>query len=522
MTSLQKHSHWYCAFNAKKCAVLQHNPRPIKIVSLSLFQSGVVTYFCKSSGCIYDHRPATTSEARPVYFPSRGHIFHCSCALTRLKILALRSCLNGTPAYKCDYTEQLRAQVNIADPVTLVTEEADTPSQLLPLVAQESEEMSHWEGLEGTQLISLVEKLTEEASRSNAIIRIHFGEDPGILDGIHHIDPTRYIERGLVGCVASTHQGWVAPLYFKPCFCRQGAISVPAEVKTCSQAVNAFSETIDEHWKEVCQGSESWRKWWRSGRPRKLSFTARPDAHPALLEDHPPPTVAPSATAATDPPPAPPTTAPFTTALTDSHLHPSPQLVSTATTTSQGDADETSAARAGTGARLDRGTSPARTPPSATPGTTASGGNKRKKGNNKRSVRSREVSEDRRPRSHQGASQPRRQAPEKVCNYCARKGHTAVTCYARNADQRQERLFRQILAEGRYSAASLSALPTTYVHSTAPQPSPPQHPPMPNPLLSQLGAWGHSQGRQWSPPPHRYPQPGPLIVEQNPEELCTK
>ncbi|KAG0727670.1 hypothetical protein GWK47_034166 [Chionoecetes opilio] len=55
------------------------------------------------------------------------------------------------------YTEQLRAQAYIADPVTLVSEEADTPSQQLRLVAQESEERIYREGLEGAQLISLVE-----------------------------------------------------------------------------------------------------------------------------------------------------------------------------------------------------------------------------------------------------------------------------------------------------------------------------------------------------------------------------
>ncbi|KAG0727704.1 hypothetical protein GWK47_034100 [Chionoecetes opilio] len=394
---------------------------------------------------------------------------YVSCEDENCHNLCHTSCLNGTPVYKCDYTEQLRAQANIADPVTLVSEEADTPSQQLRLVAQESEERIYREDLEGAQLISIVEKLTEEASRSNVIIR-SIEEDRELIKQNREVfaSALRFADR----LKTSKHR--------------------QAEIKTCSQAVSAFSETIDEHWKEVCQGSVSWRKWWSSGRPRKLRFTARPDAHPDLLEDHPPPTqrltphlhpppTAPPTTAGTDPAPAPSTSAPPTTAVTDPPPAPPTTTVSTATTTSQGDADETSTARARTGASQDRGTSPARAPPSAAPGTIASGGNKRKKGKNKRSVRSREVCEDRRPRSHQGANQPRRQVPEKVCNYCARKGHTAVTCYARNSDQRQERLFRQIFEEGRYSAAPLPALP--------PQQSPPQHPPQPSPLLSQLDAW---------------------------------
>ncbi|KAG0715774.1 hypothetical protein GWK47_011217 [Chionoecetes opilio] len=179
---------------------------------------------------------------------------YVSCEDESCLNLCHTSCLNETPVYKCDYTEQLRAQANIADPVTLVSEEADTPSQQLRLVAQESEERIYREGLEGAQLISLVEKLTEEASRSNAIIR-SIEEDRELIIQNREVfaSALRLADR-----LKASKQ-------------RQ------AEIKTCSQAISAFSETIDEHWEEVCQGSESWRKWWSSGRPRKLRFTARPD-----------------------------------------------------------------------------------------------------------------------------------------------------------------------------------------------------------------------------------------------------
>ena len=78
--------------------------------------------------------------------------------------------------YRCDYTEQLRAQANISDPVTLVSEETDTPSQLIScgqghLTNQESEERNHWQELDKEELISVVEKLTENDSRKNIIIK---------------------------------------------------------------------------------------------------------------------------------------------------------------------------------------------------------------------------------------------------------------------------------------------------------------------------------------------------------------
>ncbi|KAG0729982.1 hypothetical protein GWK47_029225 [Chionoecetes opilio] len=159
---------------------------------------------------------------------------YVSCEGENCLNLCHTSCLNGTPVYKCDYTEQLRAQANITDPVTLVSEEEDTPSQQLRLVAQESEERIYREGLEGAQLISLVEKLTEEDSRSNAIIR-SIEEDRELIIQNREVfaSALRLADR-----LKASKQ-------------RQ------AEIKTCSQAVSAFSETIDEHWEEVCQGSDS-------------------------------------------------------------------------------------------------------------------------------------------------------------------------------------------------------------------------------------------------------------------------
>ncbi|KAK3894979.1 hypothetical protein Pcinc_001272 [Petrolisthes cinctipes] len=71
--------------------------------------------------------------------------------------------------------EQLRTQANIPDPVTHVSEttEPHTP----PLLDSQGQltnpgrKESQWEDLEKGELISLVEKLTEEASRSNIKIK---------------------------------------------------------------------------------------------------------------------------------------------------------------------------------------------------------------------------------------------------------------------------------------------------------------------------------------------------------------
>ncbi|KAK3878629.1 hypothetical protein Pcinc_016760 [Petrolisthes cinctipes] len=85
------------------------------------------------------------------------------------------SCLGDFPVYRCVDTEQLRTQANIPDPVTHVSEttEPHTP----PLLDSQGQltnpgrKESQWEDLEKGELISLVEKLTEEASRSNIKIK---------------------------------------------------------------------------------------------------------------------------------------------------------------------------------------------------------------------------------------------------------------------------------------------------------------------------------------------------------------
>ncbi len=100
---------------------------------------------------------------------------HVSCEDDSCPNLCHTGCLGDNPVYRCAETGLLREQANIQDPVTFVDREADPSSQPLPPPLrgdqEQAAERSHWEDLEKTELISLVEKLTEEASRTNIILR---------------------------------------------------------------------------------------------------------------------------------------------------------------------------------------------------------------------------------------------------------------------------------------------------------------------------------------------------------------
>ena len=394
-----------------------------------------------------------------------------SCEDDSCQNLCHTSCLGDTPVYRCEYTEQLRAQAGIPDPVTHFDKRPD----ILPPPHHDDQGRaeSRWEELEKAELISLVEKLTEEAFQSNIIIKsLKQDRDLIIQNREVFASALKLVDK----LIASKQR--------------------EAEVTTRTQAVSALSDTIDEHWEEVCQDSDYWRAWWASGKPRQLRYTAErtpPPAHPG----NPSPTPAPLATT--------PTTSPTPTATAATGTDNPPTRPSTTLfPVNEGNTD-----------RHDQGTGPSVTssphpPPPVTQNTPSDGrrgGTRPKKGKNKKHKRpsqSQTVSDNRSHTSPQDVTQRPNQTPVRVCDYCTRRGHSAVTCHHRAADLRQERLLRQILAEGRYSAPPLPP--------AQPQPSQPQHPPHPRPLLPQQGAWGQGQGQgwQWHSSPHHYSYPGPL------------
>ena len=186
-----------------------------------------------------------------------------SCEDDSCQNLCHTSCLGDTPVYRCDYTEQLRAQAGIPDPVTHLSEGPATPSPLLP--DEQEKEANHWEDLEKAELISLVEKLTEEAFRSNIIIKAHQQDRDLIIQNREVFASALKIADKLI---ASKQR--------------------ESTLTTRTQAVSALSDTIDEHWEEVCHGFEYWKAWWSSDRPRELRYTAKPAAHPVHPRDPPP------------------------------------------------------------------------------------------------------------------------------------------------------------------------------------------------------------------------------------------
>ncbi|KAK3888630.1 hypothetical protein Pcinc_007355 [Petrolisthes cinctipes] len=159
------------------------------------------------------------------------------------------------------------------------------------------------------------------------------------------------------------------------------------------------------------------------------------------------------------------------------------------TTTAQSDTEETNPNSAGPT------TSPH--PPSvasSTPTTRKRGGKRREKGKTRNPSQQQQGSKSRYHTTNQhNTTQRPRQAPVKVCEYCKRRGHTVEDCYHRTTDQRQERLLRQILVEGRHSDPPFpSAAPL--------QPILPQS----RPSFPQPDTWRQNLGVQWIPP-HQYP-----------------
>lgn len=384
---------------------------------------------------------------------------YVSCDEETCRNLCHSSCLGDTPVFKCSYTEQLRLQANILDPVSYISVEPDTP----PLPLQDDSGKSQWESLEKVELISLVEKLTEEASKQNCIIK-SLQKDQDLI--IQHRDAFATALRVADRLIASKQR--------------------QAQVATRSQAVSALAETIDEHWESVCQQSESWRTWWRSGNPQQLRYTATVSPptlkSPARESSH-------SDTAA-DPAPVLPVTPTATQSDKDSSVQTvaTQRVYNSSTTTVNG---------------VNRGASVRpRTSPQPT-----SGGDKRKKKSRRvaQEDTKREASEEQ--RTQQAAKQPRKQDRAKACDYCSRRGHTSATCYVRTDELRQERLIKRILTAERHTAAHYpppatpqSTHPLTRLQSLS-QPRPP---------LPQLGVWAQGQQQQlWGTPPapHQYQQP---------------
>ncbi|KAG0726320.1 hypothetical protein GWK47_036847 [Chionoecetes opilio] len=122
----------------------------------------------------------------------------------------------------------------------------------------------------------------------------------------------------------------------------KGLQAASGKNKNLFPSCQCFLRNIDEHWGKSAKDLSPGGSGGISGRPRKLRFTARPDAHPDLPEDHPPPTVPPALQQRLTPPPAPPhcspqqqgltpplkpsTSAPPTTAVTDPPPAPPLQL----------------------------------------------------------------------------------------------------------------------------------------------------------------------------------------------------
>lgn len=102
-------------------------------------------------------------------------------------LICLTSCLGNTPAYRCDYMEQLQAKANITNPVTHVNEKTSPPSpppQDTQTQFVSVSDKSCWENLEKIELISLVEKLIEEASQSNIISKTLWEERDLVIENI--------------------------------------------------------------------------------------------------------------------------------------------------------------------------------------------------------------------------------------------------------------------------------------------------------------------------------------------------
>lgn len=135
--------------------------------------------------------------------------------------------------------KQLLTQLDILDIETYLTQESDSHNQVPPdeLDLPTDQEKIHWEGLEKVELVSIVENLMEEASRTNLIIR-SLQQDKDLI-----IQPRE-----------------VFALAFRLANKLIVLKQRKAELTRHSQSVNAHSDTIDEHWEQVCQGSEDWRK----------------------------------------------------------------------------------------------------------------------------------------------------------------------------------------------------------------------------------------------------------------------
>ncbi|KAK3884282.1 hypothetical protein Pcinc_011447 [Petrolisthes cinctipes] len=322
----------------------------------------------------------------------------------------LATCLGDFPVNRCVYTEQLRTQANIPDPVTHVSEttEPHTPPLLDSqgqLTNQGSIE-SQWEDLEKVELISLVEKLTEEASRSNIKIK-SLQQDRDLI--IQHRE-------------------------------------------VFASALRVADRLISSK-----QRSEYWRRWWSSGRPQHLRHTIRSspplDITPtttAATETDTTPTITSITTAATGTDTTPPVIHTITAATETDTTPTSPVTIPTVTnntTTAQSDTEETNPNSAGPA------TSPEPPPvASSTPTTRKRGGKRREEGKTRNPSQQQQGRKSRYHTTNQhNTTQRPKQAPVKVCEYCKRRGHTVGDCHHRTADQRQERLLRQIMAEGRHS-----------------------------------------------------------------------
>ncbi|KAK8395453.1 hypothetical protein O3P69_006245 [Scylla paramamosain] len=79
--------------------------------------------------------------------------------------------------------------------------------------------------------------------------------------------------------------------------------------------------------------------------------------------------------------------------------------------------------------------------------------------------------------------------------------------FRRTAELRQERLLRQVLAEGGYLAAASPSVSPHFQPFLQPFPQS-------RPFSAQPVNWGHTQGWQWNPPGLRYPQLSPVTPLQ--------
>ncbi|KAK4301014.1 hypothetical protein Pmani_026816 [Petrolisthes manimaculis] len=232
--------------------------------------------------------------------------------------------------------------------------------------------------------------------------------------------------------------------------------------------------------------------------PKPLDITPTTTTATATTGTDTTPTSTSISTAATRTDTSPPVS-PTITADTGTNTTPtSPVTIPTVitNTTPQGDTEETNPNSEGPA------TSP-HPPPvaSGTPTTRNRGGKRREKGKTRNLSQQQQGSKLRyhHTPNHQNTTQRPRQTPVKVCEYCKRRGHIVEDCHQRTADQRQARLLRQILAEGRHSDPPFpSAAP--------PQPNLPLQPNLPQsrPTFPQPDTWRQNQGLQWIPT-HQYP-----------------